>query len=174
MSEIGFFQRLRDDHGRLLAELEALESTAEAPASRPRGIDELRGLVVLLERECAAHMRAEEEALFPALVGALAEARASVTPLVAEHAELNEMLANLAGVLAGPAGPERDEQIAVQVRDFVDLFRIHVRKEDALVFRVAERVLPESTLQELAERWLLHHPRSAGEGPRTTRKGPNP
>jgi hemerythrin-like domain-containing protein len=162
MSSMDTFRHLREDHARVLSELSALADLAEAPEHTPRAIDELRGLVVLLERECAAHMRTEEEALFPALAGLMTEATKSVAPLTAEHAELRDMLATLAGVLAGPAGRERDEQIAVQARDLVDLFRIHVRKEESLIFRMAERVLSAESLQHLAERLLVHAPNRRG------------
>ena len=164
MSSVNTFRHLREDHDRILSELGVLADLAGAPSHGPREIDELRGLVVLLEHECAGHMRAEEEALFPALVESewMTEAAKSVAPLEAEHAELKDMLATLAGVLAGPAGRERDEQIAVQAKDLVDLFRIHVRKEESLIFRMAEHVLPQATLQHLAERLLVHAPNRKG------------
>jgi hemerythrin-like domain-containing protein len=86
-------------------------------------------------------MRAEDEVLFPALVAALPAARDSVRPLVAEHRELRAMLAALLELVARPGSPARDEQIAVQVRDLADLLRIHIRKEEAVVLSIAERVL---------------------------------
>jgi hemerythrin-like domain-containing protein len=95
---------------------------------------------------------AEDEVLFPALIEALPETRQSVAPLEAEHAELRDMLARLSGTLAEPPGADRDEQIAVQFRDFIDLLRIHLRKEEALVIRVAERVLRPREVQALAAR----------------------
>src|SRR5262249_46825952 len=158
MSTTDTFRHLRDDHARVLSELDVLAELAHAPTPGAREIDELRGVVVLLERECVAHMRAEEEALFPALAEVMPEAAKSFEPLRAEHAELKDMLTTLAGVLAGPAGSARDEQIAVQSSDLVDLFRIHVRKEEALIFRMAERVLPEESLRHLADRLLVHAP----------------
>ena len=162
MSSMDTFRHLREDHARVLSELCVLADLAEAPEHTPRTIDELRGLVVLLERECAAHMRAEEEALFPALANVLTEAAKTIPPLAAEHTELKDMLATLGGVLAGPPSHARDEQIAVQARDLVDLFRIHVRKEESLIFRMAERVLSTESLQHLAERLLVHMPNRKG------------
>ena len=158
MSSIDTFRHLREDHARMLSELGVLAVLAGAGQRGPREIDGMRGLVVLLETECAAHMRTEEEALFPALAESewMPEAAKTIAPLRAEHAEIKDMLATLAGVLAGPANQARDEQIAVQAKDLVDLFRIHVRKEEALIFRMAERVLPEATLQHLADRLLVH------------------
>src|SRR6185369_8965505 len=87
MSSLDTFRHLREDHDRMISELNVLSELAGAPSHNPREIDELRGLVVLLERECAAHMRAEEEALFPALAGSewMSEAAKSIPPLQAEH-----------------------------------------------------------------------------------------
>jgi hemerythrin-like domain-containing protein len=164
MSSMDTFRHLRDDHARVLSELGVLADMAEASSPGPREIDEMRALVLLLERECSGHMRTEEEALFPALSESewMTDAVKSIASLKGEHAELKDMLATLAGVLAGPAGRERDEQVPVQTRDLADLFRIHVRKEEALIYRMAERVLPHETLQHLAERLLVHAPHRKG------------
>jgi hemerythrin-like domain-containing protein len=107
-------------------------------------------------------MSTEEDVLFPALVEALPVAQGSLMPLQVEHDELRTMLAVLTQTLTRPWNPARQEQLAVQIRDLVDLLRIHVRKEEALVFSVAERVLTEPALQRIAER--LERPRSQASG----------
>jgi hemerythrin-like domain-containing protein len=152
MSTTSIFQRLRDDHARVLAAIDALEQGASEPGAVARPGADLGGLVSLLQRQFAIHMCAEDDVLFPALIDTLPEARDTLAPLRAEHDELRSMLTGLAQALARPAAPIRDEQISVQVRDLVDLLRIHVRKEEALVFGIAERVLPERTLHRIAER----------------------
>jgi hemerythrin-like domain-containing protein len=96
-------------------------------------------------------MASEDEVLFPALAAALPAAGASLAPLQVEHRELRGMLAALAESLAASPSAERDEQIAIQVADMAELLRIHIRKEEALVFRVAERVLRPGELQRLAD-----------------------
>jgi len=58
--------------------------------------------------------------------------------LVAEHRDLELMLAGLAQTLTLAPGPARDEQLAVQARDLAELLRLHIRKEEAVVFRLAE------------------------------------
>jgi hemerythrin-like domain-containing protein len=118
-----------------------------------------------LERQFDSHMRAEDDVLFPALVQAMPEGRGSIAPLKAEHDELRSMLVALAHLLTQPAAPARDEQVEIQVRDLVDLLRIHVRKEEAVVFSVAERVLPEPTLLRIAECLEAPQPPTAGDGP---------
>jgi len=156
------FQRMRADHTRVLGELDALERAAGAAGGGSHHEPDLRELVELLERQFATHMRVEDEALFPALIEALPEARGIIAPLRVEHDELRSMLRGLAWLMIQPAGPTREEQIAVQVRDLVDLLRIHVRKEEAVVFSVAERVLPGPTLQQIAEHLERPHPPNAG------------
>ncbi|MEK7824529.1 MAG: hemerythrin domain-containing protein [Candidatus Eisenbacteria bacterium] len=155
------FQRMRADHAHVLGELDGLERAARGGADGLHRERDLARLVRMLERQFATHMRAEDEVLFPALIEALPEARGSLAPLRAEHDELRSMLAGLTRVLLQPPGPAREEQIAVQARDLVDLLRIHVRKEEAIVFSVAERVLPEPTLQRIAERLEHPHPPNA-------------
>lgn len=147
------FERLRADHRRVLDETAAIEAAVSGlgPAARltPSAEAGLRALLALLEHQFATHMRAEDERVFPALVAALPEARDSVRPLVAEHRELRSMLAALTDLLAALPGASRDEQVAVQVRDLADLLRIHIRKEEAVVLGVAERVLSPAEIARL-------------------------
>lgn len=162
MSTVSIFQRLRDDHARVLGAIDALERNAVAPDTVSRREAELGGLVSMLQRQFAIHMCAEDDILFPALIDTLPEARDTLAPLRAEHDELRNMLTGLGQLLTQAREPIRDEQISVQVRDLVDLLRIHVRKEDALVFSIAERLLSEKTLHRIAER--LEHPHTLNPG----------
>jgi hemerythrin-like domain-containing protein len=141
----GPFERLRQDHRRVLAETDAIEAAVAAmgPGGRldPEAERGVRALLELLARQFATHIHDEDEIVFPALMRALPEARTSVAPLAAEHAELRAMLQALLAQVDRPAHAARDEQIAVQVRDLADLLRIHIRKEEAVVLSIAERVL---------------------------------
>jgi hemerythrin-like domain-containing protein len=147
------FERLRSDHRRVLEETAQIEAAVAGPGDGGRfdaGVEvRLRDLLALLERQFATHMRAEDEAVFPALSAALPASGASLAPLAAEHRELRTMLAALVELVARPASGGRDEQIAVQVRDLADLLRIHIRKEEAVVFSIAERVLTPAELARL-------------------------
>ncbi len=149
------FDRLRADHARVLSDLVGLERAAAGlgdGAEDEARLQVLRDLVRMLERQFATHMAAEDEVLFPALAGALPETSGRIEALRAEHGELRDMLDTLAGLLAPASGPPPGEQIAVQAQDLVDLLRIHIRKEEAVVFRVAERVLEPRQIGELAAR----------------------
>jgi hemerythrin-like domain-containing protein len=190
MKKQDIFQRLRADHARVFAELNTLERAAgiaapargrAAAAAKPGGTAarsrvngaELRRVLSLLAAQFDTHMAAEDEALFPALARALPETLGRLESFHAEHQELRSMLASLEALITQSAGPARDEQIAVQARDFVDLLRIHVRKEEAVVFRVAEQVLAPAELNRVANRVA----RGATDRPHSTRvttKGKRP
>jgi len=149
------FEQMRLDHHRVLERAAAVETAVLGGGVRPMGPAterELREALAVFESHFRGHVTAEDEVLFPALVRTLPETRRSVEPLESEHADLRDMLARLAATLAEPARPDRDEQIGVQLRDFIDLLRIHIRKEEALVMRVAEQVLPPREVQVLSAR----------------------
>lgn len=166
MATEGIFERMREDHRRVLQRMAALERLiAEEGAwkSDSRVEGELRDLLALMERQFATHMAAEDDVLFPSLLEALPEAKASVEPLVTEHAELRDMSERLTATLDETDPSDREEQLAVQVRDFIDLLRIHIRKEEAVVISVAERVLRPREVEALAAR-MSQPPRSASSG----------
>jgi hemerythrin-like domain-containing protein len=155
------FEQIRSEHRRVLERAAGLEALLPGEGARRVGVADAKALLAalaLLQEQLTTHVAVEDRVLFPALVEALPETRQSVAPLEGEHAELRDMLARLAATLAEPSGAERDEQIAVQLRDFIDLLRIHLRKEEALVIRVAERVLRPREVQALAAR-MSHDPR---------------
>jgi hemerythrin-like domain-containing protein len=173
------FKRLRDDHRRVLGELDDLERTTGARSATgagviaaPAALEQARDLVALLERQFETHMAAEDEVLFPALARDLTDGPALVGPLYEEHDELKLMLAALAKTLRQPPGVARDEQVVVQIRDLTDLLRIHIRKEETLVFGVAERVLEPHQRAELAARRLPETGRSRPGDSNSQPKGP--
>lgn len=179
MNDHPVFRKLREDHRRVLAEMSDLERAigpvAEAGPLRPGMERRIHGIAAMLERQFATHMAGEAELLYPALAEAMPDARPSLEPLEAEHAELRAMLDALVGLLGKPPSPVRDEQIAVQVHDLVDLLRIHIRKEEALVFLVAERILDEAAIDRLTSRLRMPQiPRLDAESTRANAKGTRP
>jgi hemerythrin-like domain-containing protein len=136
----------------VLAWLDILE--ARIVLRRPTRASEplLRDAVEHLERQFATHMAAEDAVLFPAVADSFPESRETLAPLADEHVELRSMLAALRTALASPRGSKRDEQIVIQTRDLIDLLRIHIDKEEAVVFALAERVLRPRGVRALARR----------------------
>jgi hemerythrin-like domain-containing protein len=143
------FLAFRRDHARVLERLEHLDRDV---LGQPGPLDEapLRELVAHLERQFATHMAAEDHVLYPALRAAFPEARGTVDPLSADHAELRQMLAALASLLGREGDRLRDEQVAVLARDLSDLLRLHIRREESVVLDVAARVLSRIELEAMA------------------------
>jgi hemerythrin-like domain-containing protein len=169
MGTEGIFERMREDHRLVLARVTGLEAMLEQDEGWPGGSraeSELRDTLAHMDRQFATHMAAEDEVLFPALLETLPEAKTSIAPLGAEHAELRDMLERLKSTLSEPDPYDRGEQLAVQLRDFIDLLRIHIRKEEAVVISVAERVLRPREVQALAARMSQAPRGETGGGPR--------
>lgn len=165
------FEQLRSDHSRALRVLSALEHVAEfISASAESGEQrtataeaELERLIASFEFEFATHMVAEDTVIFPALAKALPESLGHLQRFHGEHAELRGILRALRELIEQPRSAPRNEQIGVQTRDFVELVRIHIRKEEAAVFRVAEGLLTSMELEGIARRWTSltdSHPHS--------------
>lgn len=142
MEPTTLIQRLRDDHERVLRDVTSLERALARGARRPRGTTPVIGRVLaMLEHQFRTHMAAEDQVLYPAIARTIPTSSASLEPLHDEHSELQQMLVRLQATLREEPTAERDEQIVVQVHDLADLLRLHIRKEEALVFHVAARIL---------------------------------
>ena len=135
----------------MLARIDELEAVVRA---RHDGLDEalVRSIVAEIGRQFGTHMAAEDDVLFPAMAGAFPEACGTLEPLSSDHGELRALLAELSSMLASPPGRVRNERLGVVTRDFVDLLRLHIRREELVVFQVACRVLTERDVEELARR----------------------
>jgi hemerythrin-like domain-containing protein len=155
MNPSKIFERMREDHRNVLERIQVLDAAA---AAIPRGTGgewpgpEVGKVLAHLARQFQTHMAAEDEILYPALADALPVARQSMEPLIADHGALRMMLADLEQELEEPASDARNEQIGVQLRDLADLLRIHIRKEEAVVFAIAERALSPKEVEALAAR----------------------
>lgn len=145
----------------MLARIDELEAVVRA---RHDGLDEalVHSIVAEIGRQFGTHMAAEDDVLFPAMAGAFPEACGTLEPLSGDHEELRVLLAELTATLAAAPGRGRNERLGVLTRDFVDLLRLHIRREELVVFQVACRVLTERDVEELARR--LREQRNAGGG----------
>lgn len=155
MEPAGCLEQMRQDHQHVLERLAQLvpEHGVATAHGSPPDPGAVREFVAFLAHQFDVHMGAEDRVLFPILADALPAMTESLAPLRLEHQELRSMLAALDALLAAPAGESRDQQIAIQVADLADLLRIHTRKEERLVFQLAERVLRPGELERLvAER----------------------
>jgi hemerythrin-like domain-containing protein len=149
------FETLRHDHREVLGRLDAMErllavrSRTRSAVAAARARAAARGLADHLDRQFATHLAAEDSALYPAVARGFAGGEALVAPLHEEHAELRLLLADLLAALDRPSGRARDEQVFVRIRDLMDLLRIHIRREETMLFGIAERMLRPRDLAAL-------------------------
>lgn len=151
--QVSPFAGFRSDHTRVLSHLELIEtelSGARGFGARARAA--LGPVVEMLARQFATHMTAEDALLYPWLGETLPESRVTLDALGADHSELRSLLSGIAQGLAQRPGRKRDEQLCVQLRDFVDLLRLHIRREESAVFEVADRIMSPAEASELARR----------------------
>ncbi len=157
MRSLSIFDRLRTDHEAVLERILRVERALvdRQPHLSSATRTELRAFAQHLERQFATHLVAEDEVLYPALARRLARGNEFVEPLHAEHSELRAMLVGFQLALDAGNDPAQEEQLIVQVRDLAELLRIHIRKEETLVFGLAEQLLEEADRAELD---ALRHP----------------
>ena len=120
-------------------------------------------------------MAAEERVLYPAVGAAFPPGRLTLEALGNDHVELRLMLATLCRALDAPRCPGRDEQLQVVLRDFVDLLRLHIQREESAVFEVASRVLSNTEAEDLTNRIapLLESTSSGNREPGDTKGTPS-
>jgi len=112
----------------------------------------LRLAIARLAEGFLAHVAEEDSVLHPAIQVAFPTGRPTIEALRADHAELRLMLHTLTTLTRQLPSAGRDEQVQVVLRDFVDLLRLHVRREESAVFDVASRALSSEEATELERR----------------------
>jgi hemerythrin-like domain-containing protein len=133
---------MRDEHRRLLARMDALVArlAEERDPGMPVPVD-LLNEAEAIGLELDGHLEREDGEVYRSLVELLPETAPRFAALRREREELRGMLHAFLARLAGPGDDDRDEQIAVESEDLAELTRIHVRKEEALVFGLADHAL---------------------------------
>jgi hemerythrin-like domain-containing protein len=114
-------------------------------ASAGGAVGDIRAAMPVLERLLVAHARIEEELLFPSLEPRLGP-MGPLAVMRAEHRELDELLRS-AKTTDDPAG------LRAIVGQLLDLAVNHFRKEETVLFHMAERILDEDALARLGDQW---------------------
>lgn len=142
---------MRRDHRNVLDRIGALETRLRR-AGRPSAAEgeAVNELLDLLGLPFDRHMVAEDEALYPAMLAAIPAVSGSIEPLFAEHAEIRQMLRRLRELADEAPSAGRTEQIRIQVHDLADLLRLHIAKEETLIFRLAPRLLGTREIATIA------------------------
>ena len=96
-------------------------------------------IVARFEIELVNHFELEEQLLFPACPGSLAEL---IAELVADHREMERLVAGIG------SNPTTD-----LLKEFIDLLRRHIRREESELFEQAQRLLPRHILDSLGQQF---------------------
>lgn len=100
------------------------------------------------------HYGREESVLFPAMVEAGVEAGGGViADMLDDHGEARLIFRNLTRFSEHPEQAETSTEIAASVRVFDSLMRVHKRKEDEILFPLAEQVLSPAQMEAMAVRF---------------------
>lgn len=155
-------ETLAERHGRLQSQCEALLRLKAHVASA--GADEAartaaRNLRRQFDRVTADTHRDEEQALFPALLESMAGSdavciRQMVDARAAEHREIEMRWLVLGQWLEAIENGRAAEPERGAVDSFVSLCRSHLEQEDGELLPMAERLLSDEALAEIAEAML--------------------
>ena len=100
------------------------------------------------------HHRKEEESFFMAMMDAgLSNQTGPIAIMIAEHEqgrEYTRAMEKAARALAGGQASARDDLIR-NTLEYVALLRQHIRRENNLVFKMAEQLIPPARQKELTE-----------------------
>ncbi len=146
---------LRKEHDAILRMLDATEEVArQLERGEHVALDTLTGLLEffrLFADRC--HHGKEEDILFPLLEQkGLARFGGPIGVMLNEH-DLGRSLIQVMSVAAGDYGrssPEAGRQWAEAAQSYVTMLRLHIAKENNVLFRIAEDLLSEAEQRELA------------------------
>lgn len=158
---------LQEEHQATLLKLELIERSLSylrqpAEESVPERVEIekvlLKDLAVALEREIGPHFRKEEEALFPVLAEYIGKEYGPIEVMVREHEKIRS--AFLPWKRALPAFCRSiepiDEAIRKAVLDpglrIVQLIRLHINKENQILFKLSESSLTEEEKKKVTAR----------------------
>jgi hemerythrin-like domain-containing protein len=155
---------LRHEHEAILFTLEVLEKMmgliGAGALTDPADPGAL--LVFLKEFVDKCHHGKEELILFPALVRAgIAKEGGPIGVMLSEHAEGREHIAKMETALRAQDGLK---SFALEARDYIALLKLHIIKENTILFPMGEQVLDEAGAKEIYEAFEEHEERVIGAG----------
>ncbi|MCA9630816.1 MAG: hemerythrin domain-containing protein [Myxococcales bacterium] len=143
---------LRREHATILDALDRLEALAghldagvEIPSEEASEL--VRFLVDYVDR---FHHEKEEQFLFPALLRAGMPATSGPVPVMLHEHDLGRRFVRTMAAIAQQGLIDRESFVAA-ASGFVELMRIHIRKENNALFVMAEQVLSDAAKQALLD-----------------------
>lgn len=137
--------RWEDEHAEALRRLAVLEK-----ANAAGDWNEMRDMAVWLSHELKAHNESEEIHLFPLLERHLPPGFGPTQTMRMEHRQIWATTEALVDALA-MVPPEDPGQVEADALSLVAQLGAHIRKEDQVLYPLAERLLADAELAELAD-----------------------
>lgn len=134
-------EALLGEHGAFYAQFDHLERVLGTAS-----LGEVKAMGLLLESGLQDHANLEDDVLFEAVEAKQGPGAGPTGPMRDEHDEIRETLGRLP--LVNDVEEARD-----LVLHAVDTARDHFRKEEQMLFPIAERELDLDQLNELGARW---------------------
>ena len=170
-------QLLKSEHHTTLQWLEMIERTLQYLGSLPkntaaarREIEQrrLRDCVISLEKAIVLHFVKEEEALFPVLARYISCEEGPIEVMLREHDHLRaifyEWRKRVSRLCAGgPGGESRLRAVASCGYEAIRLLRLHISKENQILFEICEAALSPEEKLGVAEKLKALGPRPFGK-----------
>lgn len=142
---------LREEHRLILEVLGVLERLLDAEAPDPGPLDDCVAFFRLFTDAC--HHGKEEEVLFPALVGGgMPREAGPIAVMLEEHQAGRALVARMGRALERlGGGEEAGDELRDAGRRYIELLREHIRKEDGVLFEMADGAIPRPACRRLCE-----------------------
>jgi hemerythrin-like domain-containing protein len=158
-------EALKHEHRVIERVLAVIETLAEKPgtgskAAWEKAIDFIRNFA----DKC--HHLKEEQILFPALEEhGIPRDGGPVGMMLMEHEEGRALVRAMADAVGGAGADRKQEQILKEnARAYLRLLREHIQKEDEILFKIADDVLPAEDQKRLAREFEQHEAAEIGSG----------
>ena len=158
----------RAEHHIISLELDEIERELEAVIQRRGGwrqaVPAFRRLLVLLEADVERHAEEEEHLIFSALARLPGGPTPTLTACYREHRDLRleaeGLRRGLSHAFAGSPPPERE--LFVRSASLIGLLRVHMAREDEVLFTAAEQELSREDLLRMSRLCpISSHPKAA-------------
>jgi hemerythrin-like domain-containing protein len=157
---------LSDEHRVIERVLAVLEKLTQTPVGS--SIDKWKEALVFFRHfadQC--HHFKEEKVLFPALEEyGIPREGGPVGMMLTEHEEgrghVRSMIAAIEQLETGNVAAQ--DLLLSHARAYVTLLREHIQKEDDILFRMADEVIPEAEQSEILKRFEAHEAEEMGAG----------
>src|SRR5512143_4062102 len=155
---------LMNEHEAILSALQLLERMAAEgeKGTPPEQKDILEFIAFLKEFADKCHHGKEEGLLFPAMIGAGVPDRGGpIGVMMGEHDEGRRLIRAMEAAVSPAVDGPKFSQAA---REYIQLLRAHIQKENLVLFPLAERALGQPVLENLYEGFEKHEEEVIGHG----------